>query len=82
VLAIAGGRAEDIAWSVLRVAMGSAADLSIVPMQDVLGKDGHARMNVPGRAAGNWGWRMRAEELRSDVAQSLREIVEATGRAR
>jgi len=82
VLAIAGGSAVDVARSVLRVAMGSVADLAIVPMQDVLGKDGHARMNVPGRAAGNWGWAMAPGEMGPEVAESLREIVEATGRAR
>jgi|RhiMethySRZTD1v2_1073278.scaffolds.fasta_scaffold64924_3 4-alpha-glucanotransferase len=82
VLAIAGGTPDDVARGVLRVAMGSVADLAIVPMQDVLGKDGRARMNVPGRAAGNWGWAMAPGEMSPEVARSLREIVEATGRAR
>jgi len=82
VLALCGGTPGDVAWSVLRLAMGSVADLAIVPMQDVLGEDGRARMNVPGLATGNWGWRMRPGELRPDAARALREIVEATGRAR
>jgi len=82
VLALVGGGASEIAWSVLRVAMASVADLAIVPMQDVLGEDGRGRMNVPGRPTGNWGWRMRPGDLRPETAAALREIVEATGRAR
>jgi len=49
---------EDIAWDLVRAAMGSVADVAIVPMQDVLGLGSEARMNVPARPAGNWTWRM------------------------
>ena len=31
----------------------------VVPMQDVLGLDGNARMNFPGSTGGNWMWRMK-----------------------
>ena len=31
----------------------------VVPMQDVLGLDGSARMNFPGSTGGNWMWRMK-----------------------
>jgi len=44
-------------------AMLSVCFLAIIPAQDLLGLGGEARMNVPGRAAGNWQWRMRAQEL-------------------
>lgn len=80
VLDVAGGPPSEIAWSVLRLAMTSVADVTIVPMQDVLGKDGRARMNVPGKAAGNWGWRMTPDELDPTTARALRRIVEAAGR--
>ena len=80
VLDLAGGAPSEIAWSVTRLAMTSVADLAIVPMQDVLGKDGRARMNVPGRPAGNWGWRMTPDELDPKTARALRRIVEAAGR--
>jgi len=82
VLALAGGTAAEIAWSVIRLAMGSVAELAIVPMQDVLGKDGRARMNVPGEPSGNWGWRMAPGELDPDLARAVSRVVEATGRTR
>ena len=47
----------------IRLAFGSVADIAIVPMQDILGLDSSARMNMPGEAEGNWGWRFRADQL-------------------
>jgi len=49
---------EDVAWDLVRAAMGSVADVAIVPMQDVLGLGSEARMNVPSSPSGNWAWRM------------------------
>lgn len=40
------------------IACVSACERCIVPMQDVLGLDEDARMNIPGTALGNWHWRM------------------------
>lgn len=73
---------RDIAWSLLHAAMRSVADTTIIPMQDVLSLDNHARMNVPGRAHGNWGWRMVDEAVNLAVAQRLREQVTISGRLR
>ncbi len=66
-----GGSAH---WEMIRLAFASVADTAIVPMQDVLGKDGRARMNLPGRAGGNWGWRMRAGELGQGDYDRLAEL--------
>ena len=43
------------------LAMPAAA--VILPVQDVLGLDDAARINVPGVAEGNWTWRMTKEQL-------------------
>ena len=48
-------------------------------MQDLLGLDTWARMNTPGVARGNWGWRMR--EIPWDRAPVLRDLAIAYGRA-
>ena len=50
----------DIAWDFIRAACQSVARTAIVPLQDVLRLDNAARMNTPGRAAGNWAWRVSA----------------------
>ena len=43
------------------LAMPAAA--VILPVQDVLGLDDSARINVPGIPEGNWTWRMTQENL-------------------
>ncbi len=77
VLAAVGGTATDISWSMIRCVMASPARLSIVPMQDVLGLGSDARMNTPAEGAGNWGWRLRAAALTSDLADRLRPTLGA-----
>ena len=47
-------------------------------MQDALGLDGSARMNVPGIGGGNWSW--RAHELPDHAAERLHFLTEAYGR--
>ena len=71
---------DDIAYDFLRAAMSSVADTVIVPLQDVLALGSEARMNLPGRPAGNWGWRYRAEMLGDWHRERLREMVELYGR--
>lgn len=64
----------------INMIMGSASHTAIIPMQDALGLGNEARMNVPGLAQGNWGWRLQAEQLNSHVSQSLRTLCEHSGR--
>ena len=40
----------------IRMAVESAARMVVLPLQDVLGLDGSARMNTPGTHDGNWRW--------------------------
>jgi 4-alpha-glucanotransferase len=49
-------------------------------MQDHLGLGPEARMNVPGKASGQWCWRMAPEALRSLDAARMRRSVEAAAR--
>ena len=80
VLDYVGGSADDVAWSFIRAAYTSVADLAIVPMQDVLGLGAEARMNVPGVAHGNWGWRLPDGALSEETAARLRRLAEVSGR--
>jgi hypothetical protein len=47
----------------MRMAWSSPAALAIAPLQDLLNLGSEARMNVPGRADGNWRWRVREDML-------------------
>ena len=61
-------------WTLIRIAMESRARLAIVPAQDVLGLGSEARMNMPGRADGNWLWRLRRGQLTDEHARRLCEL--------
>jgi 4-alpha-glucanotransferase len=71
---------DDIAWSFVRGALTSVANLAIVPMQDILGLGSDARMNVPSKTHGNWSWRVDKGALTPDLAQRLARLVELTDR--
>ena len=58
----------------------SSARYAIVPLQDWLGLGSDARMNVPGRADGNWAWRAPKDAFRPEVASRLLRLAELTGR--
>jgi 4-alpha-glucanotransferase len=70
----------DPAWSLLRQAYASRARLAVVPLQDVLRLGTEARMNTPGRAQGNWTWRLEGSELTEELAAELRAEAEAAER--
>jgi 4-alpha-glucanotransferase len=76
-----GRDGSDIAWNLWRLALASVADISIVPLQDVLRLGSAARQNTPGRASGNWSWRFCAEALTPDLARGIRLLTSTYGRA-
>lgn len=79
--AYAGGTAtSDPAEAMLRLAFISPANTAIVQMQDLLGLGRSARMNVPGKATGNWTWRLRRSDLDRATARRIGELATATGR--
>jgi 4-alpha-glucanotransferase len=59
--------------------MASPATLAILPMQDVLGLDGAARMNTPGTIEGNWRWRLMPARLDAP-ARWLQDLAATFGR--
>jgi len=71
---------REIVWAMIRVALASPANTAIVPMQDLLELGSEARMNLPGTAKGNWGWRLTAGGLTEKLAQRLRSLTMEYGR--
>lgn len=67
-----GQEIQAIHWDLIRLALASVANLAILPLQDVLGLDGRARMNDPSQNAGNWRWRYsRSQALTDELSQQL-----------
>lgn len=71
---------SDISRQMIRLAMASVADVAIVPHQDLVGLGAEARMNTPGKAEGNWGFRLSAPMLDPSGAARFRNLVDAFGR--
>ncbi|MCI0684492.1 MAG: 4-alpha-glucanotransferase [Gemmataceae bacterium] len=76
-----GRDAGDIAWDFIRTAWASVAEYALAPLQDVLNLGPEARMNTPGRPAGNWSWRYLPAQLHAGVLGRLAELTELYGRA-
>jgi 4-alpha-glucanotransferase len=71
---------HDPAWTLIDGAFRSVAMMAVVPLQDLLGLGAEARMNLPGRASGNWGWRFLDEQLSGHLEARLRETTLLFGR--
>jgi 4-alpha-glucanotransferase len=50
-------------------------------MQDILGLDDEARLNMPGSTGSNWLWRMTKEALSPEIEHMLREMVQLYNRS-
>jgi malto-oligosyltrehalose synthase/4-alpha-glucanotransferase len=64
---------DDIWWVMARLAYASVAKTAILPLQDVLGIDEQGRMNTPGQAEGNWGWRLLPGQINKKTEEQLKE---------
>jgi 4-alpha-glucanotransferase len=76
----AAGEGAEVAPAMMRMAWTSVAALAIAPLQDLLNLGREARMNVPGRAEGNWRWRCTEDMLSSPAFQWLQELTKSSNR--
>ena len=58
----------------------STANTAIAPFQDILQLGAKARMNIPGTASGNWGWRFYWKQLKSKQKEFLKAITKIYNR--
>ena len=72
--------ASSIHWDFLRTCLGTIATYAIIPMQDILGLGEEGRMNVPGVAQNNWGWRYKNEDISDGLAEGLKMATQLYGR--
>ncbi|MCC9601049.1 4-alpha-glucanotransferase [Stieleria sp. JC731] len=72
---------DNVAWEMIRLIWESKAKLTIAPIQDLLSLDETARMNIPGVGEECWRWRCPYLDLNDELAERLRKITQATGRA-
>lgn len=82
VLAYLDSDGKEVVWDLIRVALASVANMTVIPLQDILGLGSSARMNIPGTATGNWAWRFASTDLSDQDAARLREMTEIYGRGK
>lgn len=73
-------KAETVHQDFIRLCMLSAANLTIIPLQDILGLDTTSRMNHPSTTRGNWKWRFSSDQLTQTIKDWLCEITKIYGR--
>lgn len=65
---------DNISWDMIRAVWSSVAKISIAPLQDFLSLGTEARMNFPGKASGNWSWRVLPSQINSELAGKINEL--------
>ena len=74
------GEPHEAVWELIRLAWSSPAALAVTPFQDLLGLGSAARMNIPGRADGQWRWRCPEDALKDPAWQRLQELTRTSNR--
>ena len=74
------GESGAAAPALMGLAWSSVVALAMAPLQDLLNLGKEARMNVPGRAEGNWRWRCTEDMLSTPAFQWLRDLTKTSNR--
>lgn len=67
---------EKLNKAFIRELYKSSAGLAVVPMQDVIGLDDRARMNIPSTLGGNWKWRATKKQISEKGAAMLKDLAD------
>jgi 4-alpha-glucanotransferase len=76
----ASGAGDTAAPFLVNLTWSSTAALTVAPLQDLLNLGAASRMNIPGRASGNWRWRSPEDLELSTAFEWLQELTELSKR--
>ncbi len=71
---------EGFNWAMMKAAMMSVADTSILMMHDLVALGSEARINTPSTLGGNWQWRISPECINDWLAEVMHENTALYGR--
>ncbi|MCS6807941.1 MAG: 4-alpha-glucanotransferase [Bacteroidota bacterium] len=71
---------HEVVWEMIRAAYFSTAMYAIIPLQDILCLDTEHRMNFPGKADGNWEYRLLPHQLEETHASTLAKLARLSNR--
>lgn len=78
---LGGEPTEGIHWAMMRLVLASVGKLAILTLPDLLALGEEGRMNLPGRAEGNWDWRYTPQQLAPEIRDRLAQLTQLYGRA-
>jgi len=67
---------DDLTFELIRTAYCSAADIVIIPLQDILNLGTEARMNFPGTLGGNWVWRFTWDQITENLSAKYKHFTD------
>ena len=70
-----GSPSMPLHCALIQAALGSVANLAVIPMQDILELGSEARMNTPGTTVGNWKWRFQWHQLSIDQVSRFTHLI-------
>lgn len=72
---------DDLLYkSFIAAVMRSRAGLCVIPLQDYMGLDNGARMNLPSTVGENWKWRLKPGELTDALKKEVHTVTARYGR--
>ncbi|MFA6618506.1 MAG: 4-alpha-glucanotransferase [Candidatus Neomarinimicrobiota bacterium] len=74
--------ADTVAWALIDMSLRSNAAWAVTPLQDILGLDGSARMNLPGTRVGNWAWQLDEFDPSEELTETFKELTLKSDRAK
>jgi 4-alpha-glucanotransferase len=80
ILEYLGNPAVSLHCALVQAALASVANLTVIPMQDILELNSEHRMNTPGTMVNNWKWRFQWYQLAPERASRFAYLVKLFNR--
>ena len=71
---------DEIVDGMVRAVLSSPADYAVIPLQDYLGLDDSARINIPSTLGGNWIWRASKKDISRKLAKRINALTKTYSR--
>lgn len=78
--ALGAKKRADLPWKMMDEALNSRANTCILTMQDLLELGSQGRMNTPATLGGNWRWRAKENDIKTELADKLARHTRRSGR--
>ena len=71
---------DERPWEFIRLALGSVAELAVIPLQDYLCLGTEARINLPSTLGNNWKWRLVPGQVTDEMLEKMCHLNKLFGR--